>query len=137
METKYHVILWRLYIIEEHGVAHTTFVLEVDCLASKWHITRFLPNSTKRSWAMDAITWTLCNGKVKIGKYGTPTPAYKGLKKEICSTNNVEYTLWFFYNDIKHCISGNKKYLLDWPIVLNTWPEKIGTKLCREEDTIY
>ena len=29
-------------------------------------------------------------------------------------------------------MSGNKKkYVLDWPIVLNTWPVKIGTNLSR------
>ena len=32
----------------EHGVAHTTFVLDIDCLPSKWHIARLPPNSAKR-----------------------------------------------------------------------------------------
>ena len=30
-----------------HGVAHTTSILETDFLASKWHIIRLPPNSTK------------------------------------------------------------------------------------------
>ena len=31
-------------------------------------------------------------------------------------------------------MSGSKKkYVLDWPVVPNTWPMKIGTNLLREE----
>ena len=30
-------------------------------------------------------------------------------------------------NDMKHCVSGIKKYVLDWPIEPHTWPMKIGT----------
>ena len=43
-----------------------------------------------------------------------PTPTYKGLKKEFHSTNNVEYEFRFCPNNIKCCVSGNKKkYVLD------------------------
>ena len=87
-EIKYHMIIWRLNTIEEslsfakHGVAHTTFVLETNCLASKCHVARLSPNSTKRCWVMQDITRTSCYAKVGIGKHGTPIPTYKGLKKE-------------------------------------------------------
>ena len=40
----------------EHGVAHTTFVLETDCPSSHWHIARLPPNSAKRCRAMQAHT---------------------------------------------------------------------------------
>lgn len=33
---------------------------------------------------------------------------YKGLK-EFRATNNVEYELWFYNDDIKCCQSGNKR----------------------------
>ena len=115
-------------------VAHITSVLEIDCLASNCNIAKLPPNSTKRSWALQAITGTMCNAKVETGKHGTPAPTYKGLRKEFRSPNNVEYEFWFCHNDIKRCVSGsNKKYVLDWPIVPNTWPVKICTNLSREE----
>ena len=44
---------------------------------------------------MQANTETLYNDKVRFGKHGTPTPTYKGLKKEYHSTNNVEYEFGF------------------------------------------
>ena len=75
----------------EHGVAHTPLVLEPNCPFSHWRITRLSPNFAKRCWAIQANTWTLCNTKVIIGKHGTPTPIYNGLKKEYRSTDNVEY----------------------------------------------
>ena len=56
----------------EHGVAHTTSLLEIDCPSFHWHITSLPPNSTKRCWAMQANTGALCNVKVKTGKHGTP-----------------------------------------------------------------
>jgi hypothetical protein len=115
-------------------VAHTTSVLETDCLASKWHIAKLPPNSAKRCWALQTITGTMCNAKIGTGKYDTPAPTYKGLMKEFCSPNNVEYEFWFCPNDIKCCVNGIKnKYVLDWPIIPNTWPVKIGTNLSREE----
>jgi hypothetical protein len=80
----------------------------------------------------------MCNAKVGTGKHGTPTPTYKGLMKEFCSPNNVKYKFWFCPDDIKRCVSGNKKkYALDWPIVPNTWPVKIDTNLSREEVLIF
>jgi hypothetical protein len=36
----------------DHGVAHTTSVLETDCSSSHWHIARLPANSAKRYWAM-------------------------------------------------------------------------------------
>ena len=93
----------------EHGVAHTISMLETDCSSSHWHIARLLANSAKRCWAMQANTRTLCNAKIGTGKHGTPTPMYKGLKEEYRSTNNVEYKFWFCLDDIKRCVSGNKK----------------------------
>jgi hypothetical protein len=76
----------------------------------------------------------LCLAKVEAGKHGTPTPTYKGLKKEYCSTNNVEYAFWFCPDDIKRCVNGNKKkYVLDWPVVPNIWPMKIGINISRQK----
>ena len=46
----------------------------------------------------------------------------------------MEYEFWFCPNDIKHCVNGSKKkYMLDWPIIFNTWHVKIGTNLSRQE----
>ena len=118
----------------EHGMAHTTSMLETNCPSSHWHIARLPSNSAKRCWAMQANTGSLCNAKVGTSKHGTLAPTYKGLKKEYHSTNNVEYEFWFCHDDIKRCVSGNKKmYVLDWPVVPNTWPVKIGTNLSRQE----
>ena len=78
-----------------HGLTHTTSVLETDCLASKWQIARLPPNSAKWCWALQAITWIMCNAKVGTGKHGTPSPTYKRLRKEFRSTNNVEYEFGF------------------------------------------
>ena len=50
------------------------------------------------------------------------------------STNNVEYEFWYCYEDIKRCVNGKKKkYMLDWHVVPNTWPVKIGTNISRQE----
>ena len=55
-------------------------------------------------------------------------------REGILLSQQSEYKFWFCPDDIKHCVSGSKnKYVLDWPIVPNTWPVKIGTKLSREE----
>ena len=107
---------WRLIVLLPSGTLH-------DC-----HPTQ------PRCWTLQTITGTMCNAKVGIGKYGTPAPIYKRLKKEFRSPNNVEYKFWFCLDDINRCVSGSKKkYVLDWPIVPNTWPMKIGTTLSREE----
>ena len=75
----------------------------------------------------------MCSAKVGNNKHGTPKPTYKGLKKEFCSTNNVEYESWFFHVEIKRCVSSTKKkFVLDWPTMPNTWPVKMGTTLSRE-----
>lgn len=42
-------------------------------------------------------------------KHGTPVWTYKVLKKEFCSTNNVEHKFWFFPFDIKYYVGGNRK----------------------------
>ena len=101
--------LEEFFVFAKHGVAHTTSVLKTDYSSSHWHIARLLANSAKRCWAMQANTRTLCNAKIGTGKHGTPTPMYKGLKEEYRSTNNVEYKFWFCLDDIKRCVSGNKK----------------------------
>ena len=76
----------------------------------------------------------MCNTKVGSNKYDTPAPTFKGLKKEFRFTNNVEYEFWFWPDDIKRCVSGTRKeYVLDSPIVPNTWPMKTSTNLSREE----
>ena len=118
----------------KHDVVHTTSMLGTECLVSNWHIARLPPNSAKQCWALQAITGIICNAKVGSNKHDTSAPTYKGLKKEFRFTNNVEYEFWFCPDDIKHCVSGTKKkYVLDWPIVPNTWPMKMGTYLSREE----
>ena len=121
-------------VFAKHGVAHTTSMLETNCSSSHWHIARLSANSAKKCWAMQTNTRTLCNAKIGAGKYGTPTPTYKTLKKEYRSTNNVEYEFWFCHDDIKRCVSENKnKYVLDWHVVPSIWPVKICTNLSRQE----
>ena len=75
---------------------------------------------------------TLCNAKVGIGKHDTLAPTYKGLIK-VYSTNNVEYEFWFYHDDIKCCVSNNKKKMYWIGLVPNTWPMKICTNVSREE----
>ena len=76
----------------------------------------------------------MCNVKVETSKHDTPALTCKGLMKKFRSPNNVKYECWFCHDDIKRCVSGSKKkYVLDWPIVSNTWQVKIGTNLSREE----
>ena len=65
----------------QHGVTHTTSVLEIDCLASNWHIARLPPNLARRCWALQAIIRTMCNAKVGTGKHGTPALTYKGSRR--------------------------------------------------------
>ena len=78
-----------------HGVAHTTSVLETNCLASILHIARLPPNSAKRCWALRAIIGNICNAKVGIGKHSTHVLTHKGLMKEFRSPNTREYEFWF------------------------------------------
>lgn len=97
-----------------HGVAHTTSVLETDGPNFYWHIVGLPPSSTKRCWAMQAITRNLCNAKVRIGKHGTSRPTYKVMKKKFHFTNNVEHEFWSCHDNIKRCVSGNKsEYVMD------------------------
>ena len=85
----------------EHGVANTISMLVIDCPSSHWHIARLPPNSAKRCWTMQANIGTLCNAKVGTDKHGTHALMYKGLKKK--------YEFLFCLDNIKHCVSGNKK----------------------------
>jgi hypothetical protein len=79
---------------------------------------------------MQANTWTLCNAKFVTNKHGIHALAYKGIKRESCSTNNVEYKFWYCHNYIKRCVSGNKNhYVLDWAIVIDMWLVNIGSNL--------
>jgi hypothetical protein len=39
----------------EHGVAHTTSMLETDCSSSHWHIARLSADYAKRYWACKPI----------------------------------------------------------------------------------
>ena len=97
-----------------HGVAHTTSILEIDCLAYEWHIARLPPNSAKQCWALQGIIETVCNAKVGIGKHGTLASTYKGLWKECRFPNNGEYEFWFCPDDIKRCVNGNIKIYICW-----------------------
>ena len=46
----------------------------------------------------------------------------------------VEVDFWFCADDIKRCVSENKKaWVLDWLVVPPTWLVKLGTNLTREE----
>ena len=63
----------------EHGVAHTTSVLETDCPSLHRHIARLPPNFPKRCWVMQANRGSSCNAKVGTYKHGTPALTYKGL----------------------------------------------------------
>ena len=43
-----------------------------------------------------------------------PNSHVQGFKEEYRSTNDVEHEFWVCLDDIKHCMSGNKKkYVLD------------------------
>lgn len=60
--------------------------------------------------------------------HDTPTSTYKGLKKEFRS---IMLSMRFGYS-LKHqtlCEWQHKKYVLNWPISLNTWPINIDTNL--------
>ena len=43
-------------VFAEHGVTHTTSMLETDCCSSHWHIVRLPSNSAKRCWVIQANT---------------------------------------------------------------------------------
>ena len=92
----------------EHGVNHTTLVLEIDCLTSICILYNYHPTPSKDVGDANQ-DMTLCNAKVGTSKHGTLASTYKGMKKEYCSINNVEYKFWFFSDNIKRCVSGSKK----------------------------
>lgn len=52
----------------EHIVAHTASVLEINYIASQWHIISLSPNLAKRYWIMQASTCFSCNAKINIKK---------------------------------------------------------------------
>ena len=83
---------------------------------------------------MQAHTNAKCDTRVAKGSHSTPAPTYFGKKKDYHTKKLVEVDFWFCADDIKHCVSGNKKaWVLDWPTVPPTWPVKLGTNLTREE----
>lgn len=71
-------------------------------------------NSTNRCWATHANTRSLGNAEVGTSQNDNPTLIYKRWKNEFSYTNNVEYEFSFCNDDIKQCVSGNKKnYVVD------------------------
>ena len=53
------------------------------------------------------------------------------------SINNVENGFWFYHDGIKHFVSENKnEYVMDWPIVPNTWLMKIRFNIWREKVSV-
>ena len=92
-----------------HTVQHTTCVLETDCDTSKWHIARLPARSGRRCQALQANTNAKCDTRVARGSHGTPTPTYFGKKRNYHTKKSVEVDFWFCADDIKRCVSGNKK----------------------------
>ena len=83
---------------------------------------------------MQANTNAKCDTRVARGSHGTPAPTYFGKKRDYHTKKSVEVDFWFCADDIKRCVSGNKKpWVLDWPAIPRTWPVKLGTNLTREE----
>ena len=117
-----------------YAVQHTTCVLETDCDTSTWHIARLPARSRRRCQALQANTNAKCDTRVARGLHGTPAPTYFGKKRDYHTKKSVEVDFWFCTDDIKRCVSGNKKaWILDWPAIPRTWPVKVGTNLSREE----
>lgn len=115
-------------------MAHTTTVLEIDCLSSQWHIAILTHNYVKWCWAIHGNTSISCNVKVRVGKHGTLAPTYKGMKKGYYSTNNVECKFWPCLDDIKHYVKWQQEEVcVDWPMIPSTWLLKIAINLTREE----
>ena len=90
----------------------------------------------------------MCNAKVGTSKHDKIAPTYKRLKKEFYFPNNVEYEFGFDLTTSNMCEwkvvyqnpksktqnpNSKKKYVLDLPIVPNTWPMKICTNLSRKQ----
>ena len=117
-----------------HVVQYTTCVLETDCDTSKWHVARLLARSGRRCQALQANTNAKCDTRVARGSHGTPAPTYFGKKRDYHTKKSIEVGFWFCADDIKRCVSGNKKsWVLDWPAIPRIWPVKVGTNLTREE----
>ena len=117
-----------------HAVQHTTCVLKTDCDTSKWHIARLPARSGRRCQALQANTNAKCDTRVARGSHGTPAPTYFGKKRDYHTKKSVEVDFWFCVDDIKRCVSGNKKpWVLDWPAIPRTWPVKLGTNLSQKE----
>ena len=92
-----------------HDVAHTTSISKINCIFSQWYIARLPLNSKKQCWAMETNTWIMCDAKFGTGKHGIVAPTYKRLKRNFCSTNNVQCKFWLCPNDIKYCVRGHKR----------------------------
>ena len=91
-----------------HAVQHTTCVLETDSDTSKWHIARLPTRSGRWCQALQANTNAKCDTKVAKGSHDTPAPIYLG-KKDYHTKKSIEVDFWFCIDDIKRCVSGNKK----------------------------
>ena len=108
--------------------------LKIYCSPSHWHIARLPANFAERFWAMQVNTRTLCNAKAGTGKHGTPISHVQKIEERIPLHQQCRSTSLVLPNDIKRCVSENKKkYVLDWHVVPRIWPMKIGTNLSRQE----
>ena len=50
-----------------------------------------------------------CDIRVAKGSHGTLAPTYFDRKKDYQTKKSVEVDFWFCADNIKHCVSGNKK----------------------------
>ena len=117
-----------------HAVQHTTCVLETNYDISKWHIARLPARSRRRCQVLQANTNAKCDTRVARRSHGIPAPTYFSKKRDYHTKKSVEVDFWFCDDDIKRCVSGNKKaWVLDWPAIPRTWPVKLGTNLTQEE----
>ena len=102
--SKYDLAIVDFYTIELQDVKHLPLSFDNDILLH--HAALEIPSAY--GWSVDGMD------KVIIGKHGTPTPMYKGMKEGYRSTNDVEHEFWVCLDNIKHYMNGNnKKYVLD------------------------
>lgn len=85
----------------KRGMDHTTFVLEIDCLTSKWHIGRLSLNSTKH-----IVQCMLLQGCCAMPKSGLPKMAQllqptKGSRRNYTPPRMWSMIFQFCYDDIK------------------------------------
>jgi hypothetical protein len=119
----------------EHGIAHTTSVLETDCDQAQWHIARLPKNSARKCQALQVHSGKPCNTKINKGSQPTPAPSYHGNKWDLHTRKEVWTEFYFCADDINRCVKGTRKgsYIKEWPLVPTVWPVKIGTNLSRDE----